>query len=708
MVGPVAVSLTVTDSSGLSASETAAGTIAPGMPVADAGGPYVGTAATPLSFSGSGTDPQAETLTYAWNFGDGSAPMSGANTNHSYQVPGTYTVSVTVTDTSHLSATATFNTIIAAAAPVANAGGPYAGTAETPIVFIGSKSYDPQGETLNYAWNFGDSSPGSTGVSPGHTYAQPGSYILSLTVIDASGLSATATAQVIVAAVAPVANAGGPYMGTTGTPIALNGSGSTDPQSEALSYSWNFGDGGTADTGSSPSHTYAQPGSYVISLTVTNSSGLSGTATAQATIGNPPIENTVMAGSQPVSNSFVQLYAVGTGGTAGTIPVLNASVVTDQVGRFSISGKYTCPSPDSQMYLTATGGNLGLAAGTNNTAISLMTTLGSCASLLAASTGFTVNEVSTVVSVWPASTYMSSSLSFVTTDPRIVSNAFVDSTSLASIISGAPSYPGLVIPNQDLAIRSLANSLNACVSSNGDSSAGSACGQLFAAATPAGGSVPTDTLSAAWNIALNPTSSVPAIFFLASSNFPFGPALAASPTDWALGLPRPTPVTFNPSLNASTVFMGDSITYYWQLLINNSGIAGQRTSDMLARFATDVLGHGYARVVILAGTNDIWSPIAVSGQAVQQIGAMAQMARAAGIEVVLCELPPMLNNPGYYGPLQISFNASLADFARTNGYLLVDYYTPMAGHPEYFLDGVHPNTIGYVVMEAALSSVVEQ
>ena len=87
---------------------------------------------------------------------------------------------------------------------------------------------------------------------------------------------------------------------------------------------------------------------------------------------------------------------------------------------------------------------------------------------------------------------------------------------------------------------------------------------------------------------------------------------------------------------------------------------------------------------------------------------MVQMGRAAGIEVILCGLPPITSNPAYYNPLDTAFNAALADFAMTNGYLLIDYYTPMVGHPEYFLDGVHPNVTGYAVMEAALSSVVEQ
>jgi hypothetical protein len=48
----------------------------------------------------------------------------------------------------------------------------------------------------------------------------------------------------------------------------------------------------------------------------------------------------------------------------------------------------------------------------------------------------------------------------------------------------------------------------------------------------------------------------------------------------------------------------------------------------------------------------------------------------------------------------------IAALARSRGYLLVDYFTPMAGHPECFIDEVHPDKLGYSVMETTLSRVV--
>lgn len=104
--------------------------------------------------------------------------------------------------------------------PVANAGGPYTGTAGKAVSLSGSGSSDPQGQTLTYAWSFGDSGTG-TGVSTTHTYATAGTYTVTLTVTNTSNLSATATSKATIAVAPPVANAGGPYTGTVGAAVSF-------------------------------------------------------------------------------------------------------------------------------------------------------------------------------------------------------------------------------------------------------------------------------------------------------------------------------------------------------------------------------------------------------------------------------------------------------------------------------------------------------
>lgn len=65
----------------------------------------------------------------------------------------------------------------------------------------------------------------------------------------------------------PRAEAGGPYAGSEDVPIAFDGSGSSDPDGDPLTYRWQFGDGASA-TETRPVHTYTEPGSYMAHLVV--------------------------------------------------------------------------------------------------------------------------------------------------------------------------------------------------------------------------------------------------------------------------------------------------------------------------------------------------------------------------------------------------------------------------------------------------------
>ena len=72
----------------------------------------------------------------------------------------------------------------------------------------------------------------------------------------------------------PTANANGPYSGTVGQAVSFSSAGSTDPGGSIASYAWTFGDGGTSSA-ANPSHSYANAGTYNVSLTVTDNQGAS-------------------------------------------------------------------------------------------------------------------------------------------------------------------------------------------------------------------------------------------------------------------------------------------------------------------------------------------------------------------------------------------------------------------------------------------------
>ena len=174
-------------------------------------------------------------------------------------------------------------------APSANAGGPYMALPGASVTFSGAASSDPQISALTYVWNFGDNTTG-TGVAPSHSYAAVGSYPVSVTATDTLGLSATATTTATIAAQAPAANAGGPYTSSIGSPVTFDGSGSSDPQGQVLTYAWDFGDG-TTGSGVQSSHFYPEHGNYTATLTVTDSTyNLTGKSTASVTNGQVAIQ----------------------------------------------------------------------------------------------------------------------------------------------------------------------------------------------------------------------------------------------------------------------------------------------------------------------------------------------------------------------------------------------------------------------------------
>jgi PKD repeat protein len=243
-------------------------------PVANAGGPYQTELGSPTLFDGSGSsDADGDALSYAWDFGDGNSG-TGAQPQHTYGAAGIYTVSLVVSDPLVASApdvtTATISETVVNEPPVAVVGGPYSGEAGIALQLDGSASFDPDGSVQSYNWDFGDGNSGS-GAAPLHTYASAGNYTVSLVVNDGSLDSAEAktTADIAESIVdaPPVADAGGPYSGTAGTPVQFDGSGSSDPNGDLLTYRWDFGDGSFGD-GEMPRHDFTSAGTYAVTLLV--------------------------------------------------------------------------------------------------------------------------------------------------------------------------------------------------------------------------------------------------------------------------------------------------------------------------------------------------------------------------------------------------------------------------------------------------------
>jgi PKD repeat protein len=273
LAGSYTVRLDVTDDAGLDAvSEQTVTVVGTSTDVPPTASFTFSCSGLTCHFDGSGSsDSDGTIVAYQWDFGDYSgASVSASTLDHTYIQAGSFSVTLKVIDNGKQSATSGPQTVTVTNVP------PTArftvSCSDPSCSFDGSGSSDSDGTINSYWWNFGDGSPLAVGTTTTHTYAQNGSYSVSLTVLDNGGLNATTTKTVSVGPNAP------PSATLTFTCTGLNcsfgGGASSDPDGTIQTYSWDLGDGASA-SGKTVSHSYAQPRSYSVTLTVTDNGGAS-------------------------------------------------------------------------------------------------------------------------------------------------------------------------------------------------------------------------------------------------------------------------------------------------------------------------------------------------------------------------------------------------------------------------------------------------
>ena len=136
--------------------------------------------------------PNNPIVSYSWNFGDGRTG-SGRLVSYQYSTPGTFVVSLTITDAFGRSATTSqlINVSAGVNPTAAFAFSPTDPLPGTTVNFNASASRAAPGQTIvSYTWDFGDGSPGATGVQTSHKYVLLGNYTATLVVTDSAGRTA--------------------------------------------------------------------------------------------------------------------------------------------------------------------------------------------------------------------------------------------------------------------------------------------------------------------------------------------------------------------------------------------------------------------------------------------------------------------------------------------------------------------------------------
>jgi len=299
--GTYTVRLKVTNGVGLSAYDTATVTVYNVAPTANANGPYFATEGdAPITLDGTGSWDPCDSLSYAWDLDNDGYYDDSTSATPSFTVygrQGVHTVRLRVYDGDAYSYDATTVTVTNVA-PVATADS-YSTDEDTtlsiPAPGVLGNDVDAGGDPLAASLYSGTSHGSLSMTSNGAFIYVPdpnyhGTDSFSYRAHDGDDYSAVVTVTITVNSVndAPIADAGGPYIGVEGTAITFDGSGSSDIDGDTLQYRWDFDNDGSWDTlySTNPKASYTWYDDYSGIVVLQVYDGATGTDTCTVTVFN--------------------------------------------------------------------------------------------------------------------------------------------------------------------------------------------------------------------------------------------------------------------------------------------------------------------------------------------------------------------------------------------------------------------------------------
>ncbi len=244
-----------------------------------------------LSFTSTSTD-DGTIVSEDWDFDDGDV-ASGASVNHSYPVPGVYTVRLTVTDDETLTATHTQNVTVANRNPTAGFHHSPATPEVGDTIVLTSDATDPENRIDIQRWDLDDDgSYDDTGSASSTVFTSGGPHTVTLKVEDQDG--GTDTISKTIDVIDPPNQAPVPGFNFNPTdPMVLDTvtftSTSKDNDGSVVSTQWDFENNGSFDAnGTQVTHFYLFGGDYTVRVRVTDNEGVTADLTKVVTVGIPP------------------------------------------------------------------------------------------------------------------------------------------------------------------------------------------------------------------------------------------------------------------------------------------------------------------------------------------------------------------------------------------------------------------------------------
>ncbi len=302
--------------------------LTPAITAIPAGGGCVGDT---MRFTGAVSPPPYPISSYSWDFGDGGT-ASGANTFHVYNTPGVYPVTLNILTVNGCIYTRTINVNMSAKPDAAFTASPLNVCVNEPVTFTNASTGG-----LTDFWQFGDGN-GSSSPNPVHRYQDTGTYTVRL-IAFSNYCSDTVTEVNLIRVTGPEALFTPVYSCTSRLAVTF-----TNNSRRAVTYAWDFGDGGTS-TQQNPLHTYAAAGTYPVRLIAVDANGCRDTATNNVTVYAPPAvgfsanDTTICRGETVtftrLSNppGYTYAWSFGDGG----VPASSALTVTRQ---YNIANTY--------------------------------------------------------------------------------------------------------------------------------------------------------------------------------------------------------------------------------------------------------------------------------------------------------------------------------------------------------------------------------